>query len=79
MSRGHIVAVEEISGVTDQDAIARARKLFSERSEPIDGFELWDRDRVVVRNSEAFAERDAENTEISDAEVDPKRLPPALA
>ena len=35
-------------GLSDQDAIASARTLPSNRKDPFDGFEVWDRDRVVI-------------------------------
>ena len=35
----------------DQDAIARAEKLCAKRKGPIDGFEVWDAARLVLKYS----------------------------
>jgi hypothetical protein len=48
--RGHIVDVEILSGLTDAEAVAKARLLFSEHAGPIEGFELWDRARLLLRH-----------------------------
>jgi hypothetical protein len=54
--RGHIAGVEMLPlGLSDQDAIASARTLSSNRKDPFDGFEVWDRDRVVIRLPDPFA------------------------
>ena len=45
---GHIVAAEELTGVSDKEAIERAQVLFSERENPVRAFEVWDETRVVV-------------------------------
>ena len=50
MRRGHIVDVEVLSGLSDEEAIAKARLLFSEHEDRIEGFEVWDRTRVVFRH-----------------------------
>ena len=42
-------AVEELTGLSDEEAIAKAHALFSERKHLFEGFELWDRTRVLVR------------------------------
>ena len=34
-------------GLSDEDAIARAHLLSSKRRGPVDGFEVWDRARLV--------------------------------
>jgi hypothetical protein len=49
MRAGHIEAVEILEGLTDEEAIEKARSLFTERAREFDGFELWDRARVVLR------------------------------
>ena len=46
---GHIEAVEELTGLSDDEAVAKAHILFSERSDLFDGFEVWDRRRVIIR------------------------------
>ena len=43
MRGGHIEAVEELPGLSDEEAIAKAHALFSERRQLFEGFELWDR------------------------------------
>lgn len=49
MRGGHIEAIEELDGLTDEEAIAKAQALFSARKQLFEGFELWDRKRVVIR------------------------------
>ena len=49
-SGGHIFDVETLGGLSDEEAVAKAKLLFSERDDPIQGFEVWDRARVVFRN-----------------------------
>jgi hypothetical protein len=46
MRGGHFVDVDEVSGLSDEEAIAKAHALFSEREDLFEGFELWDRTRV---------------------------------
>ena len=46
MRGGHIEAVEELPGLADEEAIAKAHALFSERRHFFEGFELWDRART---------------------------------
>ena len=46
MRDGHIEAVEELPGLSDEEAIAKAHALFSERKQHFEGFELWDRARA---------------------------------
>jgi hypothetical protein len=50
LCNGHIAGVETLSGLSDQEAIAKAHLLFSERSTHFDSFELWDRARVLLRH-----------------------------
>jgi hypothetical protein len=50
LRNGHVAAVEMLSGLSDEAAIAKAHVLFSERSEHWDGFEVWERTRVVFRH-----------------------------
>ena len=47
---GHIVAVEELTGLSDKEAIVKAQVLFSERENPVGAFEVWDQTRVVIRH-----------------------------
>jgi hypothetical protein len=48
---GRIVAFDEIDCTSEDDAIAKAHKLFAARKEEYDGFELRDRTRVVCMYS----------------------------
>ena len=43
-------AWELLGGLSDEEAVAKAKLLFSERDDPIQGFEVWDRARVVFRH-----------------------------
>ena len=50
LSGGHIAAVEELTGLSDDQAVAKAYQLFAERVAFYEGFEVWDRARIVVRS-----------------------------
>ena len=50
MRDGHIQAVEELFGLSEEEATARAHALFSERNHLFEGFELWDRTRFLIRH-----------------------------
>ena len=56
MRGGHIEAVEELPGLSDEEAIAKAHALFSERKHLFEGFELWDRTRLIIRHPEVAAQ-----------------------
>ena len=47
---GHIVAVEGLTGLSEEEAIVKAQVLFSEREIPAGAFEIWDQARVVIRH-----------------------------
>ncbi len=55
MRDGHIEAVEELPGLADEEAIEKAHALFSELQLSFDGFELWDRSRVLMRHPKPAA------------------------
>jgi hypothetical protein len=55
MRDGHIEAVEELPELGDDEAIAKARALFLERKNFYQGFEVWDRARVLLRHPEPAA------------------------
>ena len=55
MRDGHIAAVEELPGLADDEAIAKAHALFAERRHSFEGFELWERSRVLIRHPEPAA------------------------
>jgi hypothetical protein len=46
---GHIESVEELIGHSDEEATDISHKLFLKRKNTFDGFELWDRARVITR------------------------------
>ena len=50
MRNGHFEAVEELFGLSDDEALAKSHALFSERKHLFDGFELWDRTRFLIRH-----------------------------
>jgi hypothetical protein len=50
LSGGHIVAAQELTGLSDKEAIAQAQALFSEREVPVGAFEVWDQTRVIIRH-----------------------------
>jgi hypothetical protein len=52
MCGGRIEAVEEFPGLSDEQALAKAHALFSERKHKFEGFELWNRSRVIIRHPE---------------------------
>jgi hypothetical protein len=45
---GHTVDVDEVSGPSDEEAIGKAQALFSEREDLFEGFELWNRTRMLI-------------------------------
>ena len=49
---GHVVGASRLpSGLSDQEAIARAQTQSARRRGRIDGFEVWDSGRLVVKHS----------------------------
>jgi hypothetical protein len=52
---GHIEAVEELFGLSEDEATERAHALFSERKHLFEGFELWDHARFLTRHPEPGA------------------------
>jgi hypothetical protein len=42
------VAAEELTGLSDEEAVAKAHVLFSERKNLFDGFEVWDLARMLM-------------------------------
>jgi hypothetical protein len=51
MRGGHIVDVQELPGLSNEEATAKAHALFLERKHLFGGFELWDRTRLVIKYS----------------------------
>ena len=43
-----IVAAEELASVSDKEAIAEARVLFSKHEYPVETFEVCDRTRAII-------------------------------
>ena len=69
---GHIAGVEMLPlGLSDEEAIARARMLSSKRKGPFDGFEVWDSVRLVIRHPDPYAENPEESVLLH------RPLPPA--
>jgi hypothetical protein len=50
MRSGHIEKVEELPGLSDRQAIEKAHAIFEASKHRFDGFELWDRARVIIRH-----------------------------
>jgi hypothetical protein len=48
---GHIAGIEMLTGLSDRDAISKARLLFSEGRIPFDSYEVWDQTRFVFRHA----------------------------
>ena len=46
---GHIVDVEVLEGLSDEEAMEKARELFLARAD-VEGFEVWDCARVIERH-----------------------------
>lgn len=47
---GHIAAVEVLNAASDEAHVAQAHELFAKRETKFDGFEVWDRARLVYRS-----------------------------
>jgi hypothetical protein len=50
MKRGHIVGVELLDGLSDEQACEKALALFEARTDGVEGFEVWDRARMVIQH-----------------------------
>jgi hypothetical protein len=50
MRNGHIEALVELFELSEEEATAKAHKLFSERKHLFEGFELWDHARFLTRH-----------------------------
>ena len=51
MKKGHITAVETLDGLSDAEAVEKFREMIAARNDKAnyDGFEVWDRARVVFQ------------------------------
>jgi hypothetical protein len=60
MRGGHIAAVEEIVGLSDEGAVEKSREMFEARKEEsqYDGFEVWERSRVIIQYPPALTKSD---------------------
>lgn len=67
MREGHIASIEMLTGLSDKDAVAKAHMLFSDRGGRFDGFEVWDRARVIMRHPDPFAAERQPGARSSDA------------
>jgi hypothetical protein len=57
LRNGRLAGFEMLSpDFSDRDAIARAHILSSKRKGPLDGFEVWDHGRAVLRHPDPYAE-----------------------
>jgi len=57
LREGHIASVELLTGLSDEEAIAKAHELYRERRAKFEGFEVWDRTRVVTRHPDPDGEK----------------------
>ncbi len=55
MRYGRIAAVEVLDVKSDEEAIEKSKALFEDRKSQFEGFEVWDRARVVARHPHASA------------------------
>jgi hypothetical protein len=55
MRAGHIAGVEEMPGLSDEEAVAKSREMFEARKPEFDGFEVWERDRMVLQEPPALS------------------------
>ncbi len=79
MRDGQIEAIEELPGLADDEAIAKAHALFSERKLSFDGFELWDRSRVLIRHPKPAAPNNVAVWPLHQARAVPPVRPAASA
>jgi hypothetical protein len=58
MRSGHIAAVEELAGLSDQQAIERCREIFDARKleSKFEGFEVWELARMLIQHREVTTE-----------------------
>jgi D-serine deaminase-like pyridoxal phosphate-dependent protein len=58
---GHLAGVEILPlGLSDEDAIMRAHTLVSKRKRPLDGFEVWDRARFIIKHPDLTAKPESD-------------------
>jgi hypothetical protein len=57
MRGGHIFGVEELPNLSDSKAVEKAMALFKLRGDEVDGVELWDRSRFIMRHPPAPPDR----------------------
>jgi hypothetical protein len=55
---GQIADVGQLAELSDEEAIAKAHALFSERKDVFEGFELWDGARVLIGHPHLFSQND---------------------
>jgi hypothetical protein len=53
--KGRIAGVEEMPGLTDDEAVQKSRRLFKANRDKFefDGFEVWDLARIVIQEPPA--------------------------
>lgn len=52
---GHIVSFEEIQCTHDEETVLRGDALFKARTDNLDAFEIWERDRFVFTSQNSGA------------------------
>ncbi len=55
LSGGHIASVEELTGLSDEAAVAKAHELYAKSKALYEGFEVWERMRFVFRHPDPLA------------------------
>jgi hypothetical protein len=52
MRGGHIAAVEELPGLSDEEAVQKGRELFEARrtQDAFDGFEIWKLSEMLIQH-----------------------------
>jgi hypothetical protein len=53
MRKGHIASVRELPGLSDQAAVEACRAEFENERGQFDGFEVWDRARMLIQHPPA--------------------------
>jgi hypothetical protein len=74
LRKGHIASVETLTGLSDEEAIAKAHHLFSQRQDRFEGFEVWDSERVVFRHPDP----DGDSTDLLGLDTRPSANPTGL-
>ncbi len=59
MRDGHIASVEELPGLSDEEAIEKGRELFEARKaqKAFDGFEVWKLEKMLIQHPPPIVDR----------------------